>query len=113
MMDASKLENKEFLSEKEEEDEDDYVLLKQAWVNELSAPELLPYCHTHVDNLLEQIQHQQEILDTIQQTDQSSILSNHIFVNLCYEMECIRYQYVIRCYLETRLAKVISLYRQA
>jgi GINS complex subunit 4 len=84
-------------------EEDDYFVLRRAWINELSSPELLPYCHEQVNNLLELIQHQQTIIDG------SGVQIQHAFLHLSYELECMRYQYVLRCYLETRIEKIEKL----
>lgn len=87
------------MDRKQRAEDDDYATIKRAWTNELGAPELLPYCHDAVSNLLELIQHQQAIQNTAKQ-------SQHAFISLCYELECMRYQYVLRSYLEVRLEKI-------
>lgn len=85
---------------------DDYSLVKQAWLNEIDAPELLPYCGASVDNLLELVQQQQQFVESMTLNPAKSN-PNSIFMSLCHDIECIRYQYVARCYLETRISKVI------
>jgi hypothetical protein len=94
----------------EEEEEDDIGLLQRGWLNERSSPELLPYLHDIIANVLEVIRRQQQFIDTIGYNGRGSG-EDDVFMGIYYELEVERIKFLIRSYIETRLQKV-ALYRK-
>jgi GINS complex subunit 4 len=76
--------------------------LQKLWVSERCAPELLLYDEEIVNGVKEQVELQQDIVDEerASQSDDGNWRSN------VYLMELDRINYVLRCYLRTRLEKI-------
>ncbi|XP_021730364.1 DNA replication complex GINS protein SLD5-like isoform X2 [Chenopodium quinoa] len=78
----------------------DVELLKRAWRNEKSAPEILQFQSSLVMRIREQIQLMEE---TIEEFTRSGF--DPLIVSI-YQMDMDRAQYMLRSYLRTRLQKI-------
>ncbi|KAL1923930.1 uncharacterized protein VTP21DRAFT_6965 [Calcarisporiella thermophila] len=86
-------------------DDDDHTnpdvgLLAQSWINERSAPEILPYRGVLVENLLELIDKQSELVSEMFEDP------TRRFECVIYQTEMERIRWLIRSYLRTRLHKI-------
>ncbi|KAJ8577331.1 hypothetical protein ON010_g1876 [Phytophthora cinnamomi] len=84
---------------------EDVVNMRALWVNELNAPEILPYNEEMVTEMLEQVRNQQEYVDSVYE-DRAQLTEEKSFVNKLYQMEIDRLRYMVSSYLRTRLRKV-------
>ncbi|EGZ13769.1 hypothetical protein PHYSODRAFT_355017 [Phytophthora sojae] len=84
---------------------EDVVNMRTLWVNELNAPEILPYNEEMVTEMLEQIRNQQEYVDSVYE-DRAQLTEEKSFVNKLYQMEIDRLRYTVSSYLRTRLRKI-------
>lgn len=90
-----------------EENGDDLVrLLQQAYLNERSAPEMLPYNESLVKNLLDILEYQNS---TYLEVAPGAERASHM-VSTLVELECERIKYLLRSYIEIRLEKANMLY---
>ncbi|KAK9711294.1 GINS complex subunit [Basidiobolus ranarum] len=85
----------------EETDNPDLHVLTQAWLNEKSAPELLPFQGIIVEDLIELLESQASIANEL-----STQNVNNAFIAMLYQTEMERVKYLIRSYLRTRLSKI-------
>ncbi|KAG6599762.1 DNA replication complex GINS protein SLD5 [Phytophthora cinnamomi] len=84
---------------------EDVVNMRALWVNELNAPEILPYNEEMVTEMLEQVRNQQEYVDSVYE-DRAQLTEEKSFVNKLYQMEIDRLRYMVSSYLRTRLRKI-------
>ena len=84
---------------------EDVKILQTVWINELNAPELLPYQEELISDMLEQMSNQQEFLDAMT-TDVENKTEESSFTIHFYQMEVDRIKYMIASYLRTRLFKI-------
>ncbi|CAI5725608.1 unnamed protein product [Peronospora farinosa] len=84
---------------------EDITRMRVIWVNELNAPEILQYNEEMVSEMLEQIQNQQEYVDSVNE-DRKQLVDEKSFVNKLYQMEIDRLRYMVSSYLRTRLHKI-------
>lgn len=71
--------------------------IERAWLNEKSAPDILPYQGDMVDLMLGQLAHIEENLQAIDAND---------FRRITHRMELERIRYVVSSYLRCRLQKI-------
>mmetsp|Transcript_25435 Transcript_25435/g.33002 ORF Transcript_25435/g.33002 Transcript_25435/m.33002 type:complete len:223 (-) Transcript_25435:248-916(-) len=76
------------------------VALKNAWICEVCAPEILPYEAELIDDINSQLKERQNILD-VEREDPDEIFSANM-----YQMEANRIKYSLSKYLRTRLQKI-------
>ncbi|CEG44013.1 hypothetical protein L915_10086 [Plasmopara halstedii] len=84
---------------------EDVQRMRILWVNELNAPEILPYDDEMVTEMVEQIRNQQEYVDSVNE-DRAQRTEETSFVNKLYQMEIDRLRYIVSSYLRTRLRKI-------
>ncbi|OQS06359.1 hypothetical protein THRCLA_01599 [Thraustotheca clavata] len=84
---------------------EDIDRLREAWINELNAPEILDFQSELMEEILEQVQNQQEFVDEISR-DQEKMTEERAFANKLYQMEIDRIKYMIASYLRVRLSKI-------
>ncbi|TDH70201.1 hypothetical protein CCR75_002224 [Bremia lactucae] len=84
---------------------EDIQRMRTLWVNEMNAPEILPYDEEMVTEMLEQIRNQQEYVDSVYE-DRTQRTEEKSFVNKLYQMEIDRLRYMVTSYLRTRLHKI-------
>eukprot|EP01083_Nonionella_stella_P039458 107314_1 len=99
----------------EEHDElghnEDVEFLKQAWINERLAPELLPYEEERVTNVKEALDNQQELLDDHRDRPADSMdvdgepRKDELELDLL-EMELDRVKFILTSYLRCRIHKI-------
>lgn len=80
------------------------VQLSHAWLNERGSPELQPWPAEIVDTVLDQLQQQQSILDSLM-SDTSTSEEEHFRLNLV-QLDAERSKWLLRSFLRTRLEKV-------
>ena len=78
--------------------------LTHAWLNERGSPELLPWPGDLVDTVMDQLQQQQAILDSLM-SDAATSDEEHFRLNLV-QLDADRCRWLLRSYLRTRLDKV-------
>lgn len=78
--------------------------LTHAWLNERGAPELLPWPGALVDTVLDQLQQQQAILDSLM-SDAATSEEEHFRLNLV-QLDVDRCRWLLRSFLRTRLSKL-------
>lgn len=74
-----------------------FEILELAWMNERSAPELLPNQSEILDLMMGQISHMESNM---------ALLDRNDFRSTAHRMELERIRYIIASYLRTRLAKI-------
>ncbi|KDO26986.1 hypothetical protein SPRG_07699 [Saprolegnia parasitica CBS 223.65] len=89
----------------EESLNEDVDKLREAWVNELNAPEILDFKVELLSDMVEQVQNQQEYVEEIAR-DQANMTEERAFSNKLYQMEIDRIKYMIASYLRIRLSKI-------
>ncbi|RHY30464.1 hypothetical protein DYB32_004308 [Aphanomyces invadans] len=89
----------------EENLNEDVALLRDAWVNELNAPELLSFQTDLISDLVEQVQNQQSYVDDMS-ADVATLTEERSFTNKLYQMEIDRIKYMLASYLRIRLRKI-------
>ena len=98
-------------SDEEEDDElfgdghlvlrnEDVILLRQAFMNEKVAPEILPFKERLVRDLKDQIENQQAVID------ETPADADEAFASELYQMEIDRIKYLLASYLRTRIFKL-------
>ncbi|WFD23125.1 GINS complex subunit [Malassezia equina] len=78
--------------------------LTHAWLNERGSPELLPWPGDLVDTVMDQLQQQQAILDSLT-SDTATSDEEHFRLNLV-QLDADRCRWLLRSFLRTRLDKV-------
>lgn len=78
--------------------------LTHAWLNERGSPELLPWPGDLVDTVMDQLQQQQAILDSLM-SDTATSDEEHFRLNLV-QLDADRCRWLLRSFLRTRLDKV-------
>ncbi|XP_018319120.1 DNA replication complex GINS protein SLD5 [Agrilus planipennis] len=71
--------------------------MQETWINEIRAPEILPYKYEYVECLLEHINSMEENIETLQTAS---------LVKVVHQLEIDRFRYIIASYLRTRLEKI-------
>ncbi|ETV94897.1 hypothetical protein, variant 1 [Aphanomyces invadans] len=89
----------------EENLNEDVALLRDAWVNELNAPELLSFQTDLISDMVEQVQNQQSYVDDMS-ADVATLTEERSFTNKLYQMEIDRIKYMLASYLRIRLRKI-------
>lgn len=74
-----------------------FEILELAWLNERSAPELLPHQSEILDLMLGQISHMEANMSQLDRND---------FRSIAHRMELERIRYIVASYLRNRLAKI-------
>lgn len=74
-----------------------FEILELAWMNERSAPELLPHQSEILDLMLGQISHMESNMSQLDRNDLRGVV---------HKMELERIRYIVSSYLRTRLAKI-------
>lgn len=80
------------------------VRLTHAWLNERGTPELQPWPADAFDAVMDQLQHQQAILDSLM-TDTSTSEEEHFRLNLV-QLDADRAKWLVRSFLRARLVKL-------
>ncbi|TMW69475.1 hypothetical protein Poli38472_001631 [Pythium oligandrum] len=83
---------------------EDVERMQTLWLNEINAPEILPYDDEMVAEMLDQIKNQQEYVDSVSE-DKAALTEERAFINKLYQMEIDRLKYMVSSYLRTRLRK--------
>lgn len=78
--------------------------LTHAWLNERGSPELLPWPVDLIDTVMDQLQQQQAILDSLM-SDAATSEEEHFRLNIV-QLDADRCRWMLRSYLRTRLDKV-------
>ncbi|KAJ1911345.1 GINS complex subunit [Mycoemilia scoparia] len=86
----------------EDNNEEDWIALKKAWINERNSPEILPYAGTVLENLMELMSFQQEAINELR--EQGDPKSGFKTIILLTDLE--RIKYIVRSYLRARLSKL-------
>lgn len=81
--------------------EDDTRALLRTWLNERTAPVLLPYATVTIGNILELLANQTALL-----MEQQGDTVNAAYVGCLYQMEIERLKFMVASYLKCRLRKV-------
>ncbi|ETV80020.1 hypothetical protein, variant 2 [Aphanomyces astaci] len=89
----------------EENLNEDVALLRDAWANELNAPELLTFQTDLISDMVEQVQNQQSYVDEMS-ADVATLTEERSFTNKLYQMEIDRIKYMLASYLRLRLMKI-------
>ncbi|DAZ95957.1 TPA: hypothetical protein N0F65_009258 [Lagenidium giganteum] len=85
---------------------EDVDRLKVLWVNEMNAPEVLPFDEEIVTEMLEQLDNQQNYVDSVGE-DRATLTDERVFTSKLYQMEIDRLRFMLTSYLRTRLRKVL------
>ena len=80
------------------------VRLTHAWLNERGTPEIQPWPADAFDAVMDQLQHQQAILDSLM-TDTSTSEEEHFRLNLV-QLDADRAKWLVRSFLRARLVKL-------
>eukprot|EP00890_Picochlorum_soloecismus_P003979 jgi/Picsp_1/4582/NSC_01952-R1_protein len=84
----------------DDDDMNDYQLLKRAFMNEKASPEILPFQEDLVSRLYMQMNQQEETLANTEESGDFELIRTMIVVELT------RLRYMLRAYLRVRLQKV-------
>jgi len=76
-------------------------LLRRQWLNEMFAPELLPYQNGLIEDIQQILQQQESMLQSVQSEANGSAMKPMLL-----EMEMERVRYLLREYYRIRLAKI-------
>lgn len=80
------------------------VRLTHAWLNERGTPDIQPWPTDAFDTVMDQLQHQQAILDSLM-TDTSTSEEEHFRLNLV-QLDADRAKWLVRSFLRARLVKL-------
>eukprot|EP00899_Mesostigma_viride_P022752 jgi/Mesvir1/3661/Mv14952-RA.1 len=83
-----------------EEEVADLPLMKQVFMNEKAAPEILVYQEDLVERIKEYINNQTSVIEDMEKGQHESLQA------IVYTMDVERVQYLLRSYLRTRMAKI-------
>lgn len=94
----------EFVQTEEVDDRPAIVRLAHAWLNERGSPDILPWPAEIVDTVMDQLQQQQAILDSLMM-DTSTSEEEHFRLNLV-QLDADRAKWLLRSFLRARLVKL-------